>query len=376
MRVLACVLAVVFLLVPSAAATPNGLKLLLRDGGRLSLLYVDRPTPFAQPLTAAPWRPLAFSGDGRLISVGGRIVGRRTFPTRQLVWAPTGERAAFTTTDGAVVVWTPTGTRRIEPKGWGAGRYLPALAWSRDGALAVTRGRELWVWRAGEAHRIAGPVEGVPVPASWTSDGHVLWWEWPDSGSIAADGVALYEDAARIGSTLMYPDYVAACGTHVAFASGGDRSSSHGKSIVFDGQDISRDTKMSWVSPSCTADGRTVVAAAGRDLGICCVKQREFRSIWQLIPTRRRLTHAPAGWTDEVPRVFENGDVLFVRTRLSAKRSGNTWLDTERGRVMLLSHGTLRQVATIGYRNLDEQKLFIGPYYDHYDFSQLLAVAP
>ena len=43
MRVLACVLlAALCLFVPAAAATPAGLKLLLRDGGRLSLLYVDR----------------------------------------------------------------------------------------------------------------------------------------------------------------------------------------------------------------------------------------------------------------------------------------------------------------------------------------------
>jgi hypothetical protein len=273
------------------------------------------------------------------------------------------------------VVWTPHGTRRIEPKGW-AERFLPSLAWSRRGALAIARERELWVWRDGHARRLAGPVDGVPVPATWTSDGHVLWWLWPDSGSIAADGVALYEDRTRIGSSLMYRDFVAACGTHVAFASGGDRASSHHKSIVFDGRDVSHDATRAWVTPSCTADGKTLVAAAGRDLGICCVRQRALRSIWRLLPARRRLTHPPAGWTDEAPRVFANGDVLFVRTKLTAKRSGNTWLDTERGRVMLLSHGTLRSMGTIGYHDLDELKHFIGPYYDHYDFSQLLAVAP
>lgn len=375
MRVLACVLAAFVVCVPAAGATPPGLKLLVRDGSKLAVIYVDRVTPFVQPLHAAPWRPLAFSGDGRLISIGGTILGRATFPTRQLSWAPTGERAAFTTTDGSVVVWTPAGRRRIEPKGWGAGRYLPALAWSQDGALAISRGSELWVWRSGAAHRVVAAPEGLPVPAAWTSDGHLLWWVWPDSSSIAADGVALYEDETRIGTTLMYRDYLDACGTHVAFVSGGDRSSSHDKSIVFDGRDVSQDPALSWVSPSCTVDGHRLVAAAGRDLGICCRKARELRSIWQLLPERRRLTQPPAGWTDESPHVFPNGDVLFVRSRLTSKRSGNTWLDTERGLVMLLSQGTLRQVATVGYTNLDELKLFIGPYYDHYDWSQLLAVA-
>src|SRR3954451_10393356 len=100
-RVLACVLlAALCLFVPAAAATPAGLKLLLRDGGKLSLLYADRATPFEQPLGTAPWRQLAFSGDGRLVSVGGTVVGRVKLPTERLVWAPTGERAAYTTTEG------------------------------------------------------------------------------------------------------------------------------------------------------------------------------------------------------------------------------------------------------------------------------------
>jgi hypothetical protein len=372
-RVLACVLAAIVVLTPSAAAMPVGLKLLARDGNHLSLVYLDRASPFTQPLRAGPYRQLAFSGDGRLVSIGGTIVGRVKLPTRTLTWAPTGERAAYTTTEGGVVVWTPAGKRRIEPNGWGAQAYLPALAWSRDGALAITRNRELWVWRDGRAQRLAGPVAGIPEPFAWTGDGGVLWWEWPDSGSIASDGVALYANGTRLGTTLMYRDFVASCGSHLAFVTGGDRSSSHDKSIVFDGRDVSHDTMRSWVSPTCTAGGR-LIAAAGRDLGLCCNRAKEFRSLWQLLPTRRRLTHPPAGWSDEAPRVFANGDVLFVRVRLTNKKSDNTYLDTVRGRVMLFSNGKLRQVAEIGYHDLDELKLFLGPYFDHYDFSQLLAV--
>jgi hypothetical protein len=375
-RVLVCVLAVAVLLVPGAGATPAGLKLLLREDDRLALVYVDRVTPFRQPLRPAPYRRLAFSGDGRLISIGGDVVGRIRLPTETLTWAPTGERAAYTTSEGAVVVWTPHGKRRIEPKGWAARPFLPGLAWSRGGALAIVRGHEVWLWRDGEARRLVGPVAGVPVLDAFTDDGRLLWWEWPNSGSIAADGVALYADSARLGSTLMYRDYAAACGRHLAFAAGGDRSSDHGKSIVFDGRDVSHDASRSWVSPSCTAAGPTVVAAAGRDLGICCHVHTEHRAIWELLPTRRLLTHPPAGWTDESPRVFANGDVLFVRTRLTSLKTADTYHDTERGRVMLLSHGRLRRVGEIGYRNVDELKLYLGPYYDHYDFSQFLAVWP
>jgi len=43
---------------------------------------------------------------------------------------------------------------------------------------------------------------------------------------------------------------------------------------------------------------------------------------------------------------------------------------------MLLAHGKLTQVAQIGYRNLDEQTSYLGPYYGHFDWTQFLAVAP
>jgi len=68
--------------------------------------------------------------------------------------------------------------------------------------------------------------------------------------------------------------------------------------------------------------------------------------------------------------------LLFVRSRIASKRDDNTWLDTQTGRVMLLAHGKLTQVAQIGYRNLDEQTSYLGPYYGHFDWTQFLAVAP
>ena len=185
MRVLALAGALVLLAVPAAGATPKGLKLLARDGSRLGLLYLDRTRPFTQPLTAAPYRELAFSGDGRLISIGGTIVGRVKLPTQTLTWAPTGERAAYVTTEGAVVVWTPAGLRRIEPKGFGANRWFEpvGLAWSADGALAIGRGAWVWLWRSGVTRRVAGPAPEDPgtggpalaVPFAWNGD-RVLWW--------------------------------------------------------------------------------------------------------------------------------------------------------------------------------------------------------
>src|SRR5207244_411670 len=82
------------------------------------------------------------------------------------------------------------------------------------------------------------------------------------SASIAADGLPLFANRTHLADTLVYPDYVSVCGSHLAVAQGGDRYAMHGKRIVFDGRDVSRDRSRSWVSPSCSADGTTLVAAA------------------------------------------------------------------------------------------------------------------
>jgi hypothetical protein len=372
-RVFALALAAAVLIVPSATATPQGLKLLVRDGNRLALVYLDRITPFRQPLHPEPYRSLAFSGDGRLASIGGTIIGRAKLPTQTLAWAPTGERAAYTTTEGAVVVWTPTGTRQIEPKGWGAGRFLPALAWSRGGALAITRGTSIWVWRDGASRQLIGPVpnHGIPVPLAWQG-AHLLWWVWPDSGSIAADGVTLHEDSRVLGTTLTYHDYSTVCGKHVAFVQGGNRYSTSGKALMFDDRIVARDPAHSWVSPSCTADGR-LVAAASRNI-VPPLTTETHRAIWQLLPTRKQLTRPPWGWSDEDPHLFQNGELLFVRSRITSKRDGNTWRDTAKGHVMVLSHGRLQQVAEIGYLQDESKGVYLGPYYGHYDWSYFVAV--
>ena len=374
MRVLAFAASVALLLiVPSAAATPRGLKLVVRDGNRISLLANGQ----ARKLPAAPYRELAFSGDGRLVSIGGWIVGHAKLPTQRLVWAPTGERAAYVTTQGAVVEWTPRGKRRIEPNGWGADW---GLAWSTDGALAVSRGNTLWVLQGGSAHRVVGPLSpntgtggpDIPIPFAWVGD-HVLWWRWPGSGSVAADGIALYEDATELGTTLMYPDYAAVCGTHVAFVEGHDRESTDNKKILFDGRDVSGSVRRSWSTPACSANGRLVASASRNDPNAF---RRPHRAIRQLLPTPKQLTRPPWGWSDEDPRLLPDGSLLFVRSRIASKRDDNTWLDTQTGRVMLLAHGKLTQVTQIGYRNLDEQTSYLGPYYGHFDWTQFLAVAP
>ena len=384
MRVLACVLAVAAVLAPSAAAMPRGLKLLVRDGNHLALVYLDRVTPFTEPLTAAKGA-LGFSGDGRLISIGSTIVGRATLPGA-VDWAPTGERAAAVTRRGGVVVWTPAGRHVAVPDGWGA----QTIAWSRDGALAIGRfvcpghscaygeHREIWVWRNGTLKLVVGPLTGafsesIPMPFAW-SGGHILWWQWPGSGSIASDGVTLWEDGSQLGTMLMYRDWLAVCGSHVAFAEGPDRESMHDKKIVFDGRVVSGSAERSWTAPSCTAGGR-LVASASRNL-VPPLTYETHRAIWQLLPARRQLTRPPWGWSDEDPRVFANGDVLFVRTRARSKKTGPaSWTDVQQGRVMLLEHGRLRRLATIGFTQPSDVYTYPVQFYGHYDWSQLLAVS-
>ena len=368
MRAVAFALAGAVLLAPTAVASDHGLTIVSRDGARIAFVAHAR----AQ-------RDLAFSGDGRLVSIGGDVVGHARLPTRSLTWAPTGERAAYITTQGGVVEWTPKGRRRLEPNGWGATSW-GGLAWSRTGTLAVSRGDELWAIRDGSARRIVGPLApnvgtggpDVPIPFAWAGS-HVLWWDWPGSGSVASDGVTLWADGTRLGTTLMYPEYTATCGDHVAFAQGHDRYSTDGKSLLYDARDVSRDTRHSYVEPACSATGR-LVAAVSRNI----VPQRTnetHRAIWQLLPTRRRLTTPPWGWSDEDPHLLPNGTLVFVRTRFESTGRPYDWTDTQTGRVMVLAHGKLVEVATIGYSLPDLSNSF-GEFYGRYDWAPFLAIWP
>jgi hypothetical protein len=368
-RALASALAAVAL---GAPAAPPG-KVAFRAGNRVVVLYLRNG--FRQPIVPPNDGPLHWSGDGRLLSIGGTILGRAKLPTADVAWAPTGERAAYVTARGAVWTWSPRGRRLVVPAGWGAQR----VAWSRDGRLAIGRAVchapcglpthvGVWTWDGRALRRVVGPLDPrrqvTPMPLAW-SGGRVLWWAWPDSGSVAADGVALHANAGRIGFGLMYPDYVAVCGARVAFVAGGDRYAVHGKSIVLGGGDVSRDPSRSWVSPSCSADGRTLVAGAGANRR-WELMGNEHRSLWRLLPSRRRLTTSPPGWTDEAPHLLADGSILFVRTRQVPR--GNDAV-TERGTLELLRGRSLTALADVTYTTA------AGNYYGHYEWPQRVAAS-
>jgi hypothetical protein len=350
----------IVLATPAAGAGRAAGKVVFLDRGTLRV--VDFASGSSRVVARHVSGTVGLSGDGRLVSVGGRIVGGPTLSTAHLVWAPTGETAAYATPSGAVYTWSPTGGRRlVVDASWGAWSF----AWGRDGTLALGRAichapcgiplhEEVWVRRGGSLRLVAGPLSGEQRPqiAAVTADGRALWWSW-ESASIAADGARLYANRIHLADSLPYPDYVIVCGSQVAVAAGHDRYAMHGKHIVFAGRDVSRDPSRSWVSPSC--NGRTVVAAASVNTTPPRIGH-EHRSIWQLLPARKRLTTPPAGSTDEFPRLLRDGSVLFVRTR-----SGG------RGTVELLRGGRLTALGSAGPA---------ADYYGHYDWPDRVAVSP
>jgi hypothetical protein len=380
MRALAVALSVGLLAVPAAAARSPAVKVVYLQGKTAVIVYLG--SAIRQPIPLSTKGTPGWSGDGRLVSVGGTIIGRARLPTTQISWAPTGERAAFVTRGGGVRIWTPGGQEQVTPDGWGA----TSLAWGSNGMLALGRSvchapcgtprhQEIWTWRQ-SLRRVVGPLQGVqrPIVSGFDPRGRVLWW--PDeqgSASLAADGLVLHANNSPLVRTLAFRDYVARCGRHLALAAGGDRTTTHAKRILFDGVDVSRDPSRAWVSPTCNANG-VLLAAAGRNweedrFG------REHRSIWKLLPVRRRLTHPPAGWTDELPRLLSNGSVVFIRTRQTARKRDGQWFTTSRGRIELLTPGgTLSQIAALTFTERDESGPWLN-YYGHYDWPSQLAVS-
>jgi len=350
----------IVLATPAAGAGEAGGKVAFLDRGALHV--VDLSTGSSRVVASRVSGAVGLSGDGKLVSVGGRVVGGPTLGNGRLVWAPTGETAAYQTTSGAVFTWSPGGGRRLVVDGsWGA----TSFAWGRNGTLAhgraicrapcgIPQHEEVWIRRGGSLRLAAGPFTGErrPLIAAVAGDGRALWWSLA-SASTAADGTRLYANRVHVADSLPHPDYVTVCGSHIAVAAGHDRYAMHGKRILFDGRDVSRDPSRSWVSPSCSPDGAPLVAAASRNTTPPRIGN-EHRSIWQLLPVRKRLTSPPAGFTDEFPRLLEDGSVLFVRTKRG------------RGTVELLRRGKLAPLGSAGPAT---------NYYGHYDWPDVVSVS-
>jgi hypothetical protein len=349
--------------------------------------------------------PIRFSHDGRWVAFGSAaVVASEGGPTlhplrgvrnaaRAWAWAPRRAAIAAATAGGGIVFGGPhLRPRRIVAEGWGA----QDAAFAPDGAITASRviysktakpvHAEIWTFAGPRftPNEIVGGASALggaqPWFASWSpGSSWVFFWLYPNSSSLAADGMSLQVKGAalgalgpRIATTLGYSDYLSWCGSRLVAAAGGDRYATHGKHLVVasppgpaEGQgwrmrELSRDRSRSWVSPACSPNGSWVAAAAGRNWVETRFGQ-ERRSIWLLRSAgraRRRLTAPPPGATDESPRWLGNRNLLFVRTR--GARGRLYGVDGRSGRLS----GPLAQLGPVDN------------YYGHYGWSDELAVTP
>jgi Tol biopolymer transport system component len=244
-------------------------------------------------------------------------------------WSPSADvLAAITSQGGVVLMDAPTQqVRRLLPDGWGA-----------DTLVFDPAGQRLTVSRL---LRPATPPECTSGQVGQTAG---CWPAATQEISLAADGMPLDAQPLdggapiTITSMLLHFDYLTWCGGRLVVASGGNRYSTTGKTILtasapdWKTADLSNDPTRSWVSPACSPDGLWVAAAAGPNKMEELFGQ-EDRGIWLLAADgsqRRPLTSPPAGFTDEYPRWSRDGNwLLFVRsgpTRPDAVASGRLYL--------------------------------------------------
>jgi hypothetical protein len=138
------------------------------------------------------------------------------------------------------------------------------------------------------------------------------WSNASNSASLAMDGLPLVvrrgtAQHVLVAAMLPQRDYLSWCGSSLVVAAGEDRITTRAKRLVVAAapyrrtRPLTRGTSLSWVTPTCAPDGRSVVASAGRNFAERRAGQ-EHRSLWLLSldgKRRTQLTHAPAGRSDE-----------------------------------------------------------------------------
>ena len=233
---------------------------------------------------------IAWSADGRWLSVGTDLVPAAGGPVCRpfargsglyggdptLTWSPRGETLAATTAKG-VFLYRPGGlARRILPAGWNADGFSPGG--TRLAAEGPVRTRTLWAadlagGRRTLLYRSPSDVVGAPRLALWSGRSVLFWTDAYESASIAADGLPLYAVPASGGgavqlatAVLARRQFVVPCGSDALVVSGRDRYVSAGKSLLLagTGRDVSADPSRSWYDPSCSPNGREIVATSTR----------------------------------------------------------------------------------------------------------------
>jgi Tol biopolymer transport system component len=262
-------------------------------------------------------------------------------------WAPNGSRLYGITGGGELVSASPTGGRRVVAVGLGAATATTSqsLAISPDGRYAAVdisscgaaSSAELLSvdLRTGAVRTALRQTGEYYTLDGWSPDGRWLlyWAQSICSASLAADGFPLYavvsggggRPVRAVAHVLLYPDFLTWCGARLIAAATPDRETEIDGKLVQSGppawrqRTIDGARSLSWVSPSCSASGRWLVAAAGANREIPF--GAEHRSVYLLRPggvvVRRLSQPGAAGLSDEAPRFSRDGRwVLYVRSRV------------------------------------------------------------
>ncbi len=321
---------------------------------------------------------------------GGRVRAPLGSGLVAFTWAPDGSRLYGITGRGELVSAAPTGGRRVVAAGLGTSTSITtqSLAISpdgRDAAVDISRCGEVTATelltvdlRTGGVRTTLRQAGEYSTLAGWSPDGRWLLY-WPQSicsASLAADGFALYAVAAgrgghpvqAVAQTLLYPDFLAWCAGRLIAASTPDRETELDGNLVQSGppawrqRTIDNTRPLSWVSPSCSASGRWLVAAAGANHQIPF--GAEHRSVYLLHSdgalARRLSQPGAAGLSDEAPRFSRDGGwVLFVRSRVVTVGTS------------AYSHDTIELVRASGASTAVPMLSFTSgdfSYYDHFDW--------
>jgi dipeptidyl aminopeptidase/acylaminoacyl peptidase len=308
----------------------------VRDGV-LSVLELDSCKERTLVQTgAAP--PVRFSHDGRWIAFGGGTIVRAAGGAvqsplgrlRTWQWSPTTNLLAGVTSGGGVAVGGPAeAPRMLLPDGTQAGR----VAFSPNGrSLAIDVGGDrvevldVTDGRTATIYRVTPGTKASPEVAAWSPDGR---WVLFFSRFPGKAGVPLNAAPAKGGAwanvfdpVLPYGDFLSWCGDQLVLSGGAERVPSEGNQILLSGpprwrfHNLSTDFSRSWIWPSCSPNGRWVVATATPNRPETPPGHGP-RSMWLLSTdgTRRaRLTEA-ARTAYELPRWSEDGRFLLVVRR-------------------------------------------------------------
>ena len=186
------------------------------------------------------------------------------------------------------------------------------------------------IFRETQRYKTIGPGDtpGPIVLFGWSGDSRWLFFT-TDPGasmSIAADGLTLRAISVtggrvhKLGTMLMYSDYLAWCGGRLVWSGGGDRLAVHDKRLLTASPPDWRPRPLvpargrAWGSVTCTPDGRAVVVQTQRESNVANFWLANW-SLWRigLNGSEQRLTSPAKTYADDSPR-YAGTTLLFVRS--------------------------------------------------------------